>query len=205
MEPFKSFTAVAVPIDGDNVDTDQIIPARLMRKSRREGLHGTYLFRDLRFNEDGSEKPEFILNHSEFRKARIIVGAKNYACGSMRIGAMYAHYDFGIRLVIVETMSDTFYRNCIKMGILPVRLQDNVVAELRGQLHRRPGATMSVDLERQIITGPDGTEHRFDIDAFEKRSLLLGLSPIALTLEREPEIAAFEQRYYHKMPWLQQQ
>ncbi len=204
MEPFKTITAVAVPIDMDNVDTDQIIPARLMRKSRRDGLHGTYLFRDLRFNEDGTEKPDFILNHSEFRKASIVVGAKNYACGSMRIGAMYTHYDYGVRVIIVESMSDTFYRNCIKIGILPVRLAGAAVAGLRSQLHARPGATISAELERQIITGPDGAEHRFEIDAFDKRCLIKGLNHIALTLERETEITTFENRYYQTMTWLRQ-
>jgi 3-isopropylmalate/(R)-2-methylmalate dehydratase small subunit len=204
MEPFKSFTAVAVPFDMDNVDTDQIIPARLMRKSRRDDLHGTYLFRDLRFNEDGSEKPEFILNHPEFRKARIIVGAKNYACGSMRIGAIYTHYDYGIRAVIVETMSDTFYRNCVKIGILPVRLDGAAVAGLRAQLHQRPGATISADLELQSVTGPDGSEHHFEINAFDKRCLIKGLNHIGLTLERVTEITTFEDRYYQKMTWLRQ-
>ena len=204
MEPFKTFTAVAVPIDPDNVDTDQILPARLMRKSRRDGLHATYLFRDLRFNDDGSEKPYFILNRPEFRKARIIVGAKNYACGSARPGAIYAHYDYGIRVLVVESMSDIFYRNCIKIGMLPVRLAGEAVAAFRAQLHERPGATISADLDRQIVTGPSGTEHRFEIDAYAKRCLLRGLNNIALTLEREAEIEAFEHTYYQAMPWLQQ-
>ena len=188
----------------DNVDTDQIIPARLMRKSRRDGLHGTYFFRDLRFNEDGTEKPDFILNRPELRKARIVVGAKNYACGSMRIGAMYTHYDYGVRVVIVESMSDTFYRNCIRIGILPVRLAGAAAAGLRLQLHERPGATISADLERQIVTGPDDAEYRFEINAFDKRCLIKGLNHIALTLERETEITAFEDRYYQRMTWLRQ-
>ena len=202
MEPFKSITAVAVPIDVDNVDNDQVIPARLMRKPRSEGLYGTYLFRDLRFNEDGSEKPDFILNQSPYRNARIVVASKNYACGSSRLGAVYVHHDYGFRALIAVSFGDVFYNNCFKNGILPVRLDESVTAKLRAQLHARPGATMTVDLERQVVTGPDGAEHGFEVDDFAKRCLLAGLSDIALTLEHAAEIDAFEHAYHARMHWL---
>jgi 3-isopropylmalate/(R)-2-methylmalate dehydratase small subunit len=202
MEPFKSITAVAVPIDMDNVDNDQVIPARLMRKPRSEGLYGTYLFRDLRFNEDGSEKPDFILNQPAYRGARIVVASNNYACGSSRLGAVYVHHDYGFRALIATSFGDVFYNNCFKNGILPVRLDAAITAKLRQQLHARPGATLTVDLERQVVTGPDGAEYRFEVDAFAKRCLLAGLSDIALTLEQAGEIDAFEQRYYARMHWL---
>ena len=202
MESFKSITAVAAPIDMDNVDNDQVIPARLMRKPRSEGLYGTYLFRDLRFNEDGSEKPDFILNRAPYRTARIIVASQNYACGSSRLGAVYVHYDYGIRTLIATSFGDVFYNNCFKHGILPVRLDQAVTAKLRGQLHASPGAMMTVDLERQLVTGPDGAEYRFEVDAFARRCLLAGLSDIALTLEQAPAIESFEQRYYARMHWL---
>src|SRR4051812_40817126 len=114
MEPFKTITAVAAPIDMDNVDNDQVLPARLMRKSRFDGQYGTYLFHDLRFNEDGSKKPEFVLNQPAYHGARIIVASKNYACGSSRLGAIYVHYDYGIRSIIATSFGDVFYNNCFK-------------------------------------------------------------------------------------------
>ena len=202
MEPFKSMTAVAVPIDMDNVDNDQVIPARLMRKPRSEGLYGTYLFRDLRFNEDGSEKSDFILNQPPYRNARIVVASKNYACGSSRLGAVYVHHDYGIRALIATSFGDVFYNNCFKNGILPVRLDAAITAKLRAQLHAWPGAGITVDLERQAVTGPDGAEYRFEVDAFAKRCLLAGLSDIALTLEHAGEIETFEHAYYARMHWL---
>jgi 3-isopropylmalate/(R)-2-methylmalate dehydratase small subunit len=204
MEAFESINAVAVPIDMDDVDTDQIIPARLTRRSRRERLHGTYLFRDLRFNEDGTEKPDFILNHLAFRNARIVIASKNYACGSSRPGAVYVHYDYGIRVVIAESFGDVFYNTCFKNGLLPVRLDERAVTRLRSQLYERPGATVCVDLERQIVTGPDGSVYHFEVDAFAKHCLLNAVNDIALTLEEETKIAAFEQCYYQRMPWLRQ-
>ena len=202
MEAFKTLTAVAAPIDMDNVDNDQVIPARLMRKPRSEGLYGTYLFRDLRFNEDGSEKPDFVLNKPAYRNARIVVASNNYACGSSRLGAVYVHLDFGIRALIATSFGDVFYNNCFKHGILPVRLPAAVTAKLRAQLHAQPGAQITVDLEYQRVTGPDGAHHAFEVDAFARQGLLKGLSDIALTLEHAPAIEAFERTYYERMHWL---
>ena len=202
MDRFETLTAKAVPLDMDNVDNDQVIPARLMRKPRVGRVYGNYLFHDLRFFDDGSEKPDFIMNKSAFRNARIIVASKNYSCGSSRLGAVYVHYDYGIRSVIAVSFGDVFYNNCFKNGILPIRLPEEQVVKLRGELHAQPGAEIAIDLPAQTVTGPDRTVYRFEIDAFGKRCLLEGLSDIKLTLERAPEIEAFEARHRERMSWL---
>ena len=202
MDPFITLTARAAPIDMDNVDNDQVIPARLMRKSRADGMYGTYLFHDLRFNEDGSEKPDFVLNQPGFRDARIFIASRNYACGSSRLGSVYVHYDYGVRAVIAISFGDVYYNNCFKNGILPVRLDEASVVTMRKQLHAQPGATITIDLPQQTVTGPDGTAYRFDVDAFAKRCLLGGLSDIKLTLEHERDIEAFEARHREQMSWL---
>jgi 3-isopropylmalate/(R)-2-methylmalate dehydratase small subunit len=202
MDKFVTLTAVAAPIDMDNVDNDQVIPARLMRKPRFNGNYGQYLFHDLRFDADGSEKPDFVLNRPAYRAAKIIVASHNYACGSSRLGAVYTHYDYGIRCVIATSFGDVFFNNCFKNGILPVRLPADVTAALRRQLHASPGAMLTVDLLGQTIMDTAGARHEFSVDAFGKRCLLLGLSDIALTLEREAEIEAFEERHRKTFSWL---
>ena len=202
MDRFTTLTAIAAPIDMDNVDNDQVIPARLMRKQRDEGGYARYLFHDLRFNGDGSEKPDFVLNQPAYREAKIIVASHNYACGSSRLGAVYVHYDFGIRCVVATSFGDVFFNNCFKNGILPIRLDAAITAELRAQLRERPGATLDVDLPAQTVTDTRGTRYEFTVDPFAKRCLLEGLSDIALTLEREAQIAAFEERYRRTHSWL---
>ncbi|MGE5526421.1 MAG: 3-isopropylmalate dehydratase small subunit [Rhodospirillaceae bacterium] len=202
MDKFVHLTAIAAPIDMDNVDNDQVIPARLMRKQRDEGGYGKYLFHDLRFEADGSEKADFVLNRAPYRAAKIIVAAHNYACGSSRLGAVYTHYDYGIRCVIATSFGDVFFNNCFKNGILPIRLSAETTAELRRQLHALPGATLTVDLPSQTVVDTQGREHPFAVDAFGKRCLLEGLSDIALTLEREAEIAAFEAGHRRAFSWL---
>jgi len=202
MDKFTTLTAIAAPIDIDNVDNDQVFPARFMRRSRRDSGYGRYLFHDLRFEEDGSEKPGFVLNHPVFRRAKIIVAAHNYSCGSSRLGAIYTHYDYGIRAVIATSFGDVFYNNCFKHGMLPVRLPAETTAALRRQLHARPGAELTVDLETQTVTDTAGNRHEFAVDPFGKRCLLQGLSDIALTLQREAQIRAFEERYRRAFSWL---
>ncbi|MFH1603511.1 MAG: 3-isopropylmalate dehydratase small subunit [Pseudomonadota bacterium] len=202
MDKFVTLTAVAAPIDMDNVDNDQVIPARFMRKQRSDGMYGTYLFHDLRFNEDGSEKPEFPLNCPAWRNAKIIVASYNYSCGSSRLGAVYTHYDFGIRALIANSFGDVFFNNCFKNGILPIRLPPELTADLRHQLHASPGAQLSIDLPRQVVTDTTGVEHAFTVDPFGKRCLLEGLSDIALTLHRGQEILAFERRHRQAFSWL---
>jgi 3-isopropylmalate/(R)-2-methylmalate dehydratase small subunit len=201
MDKFTHLTAVAVPIDMDDVNTDQIIPARLMRKPREGDAYGGYLLHDLRFEADGTAK-NFILNRPVYRRAPIFVASYNYGCGSSRLGAVYTHYDFGVRAIIAVSFGDVFFNNCLKNGILAIRLPAETTAALRGQLHAAPGATLSIDLPRQVVVDTQGAEHGFDVDSFAKRCLLEGLSDIALTLQRADMIDAFEQKHRQTFSWL---
>jgi len=201
MEPFITLTAVAAPIDPVNVDTDRIIPARFLRKSPGPG-YDRYLFHDVRFDEDGSERPEFILNQPPYRGARILVTAANFGCGSSREAAVWALMAYGIRCVVGPSFGDIFFENCAKNGALAVVVPADTAAALRRQLHERPGAVMSADLGAQTLTGPDGARLSFEIDPFRKQSLLQGHDEIALTLSQEPAIAAFEARRRTESPWL---
>lgn len=201
MEPFTRLTAVAAPLDAPNIDTDQILPARFLRRPRSGG-YADYLFHDLRFEGDGSERPDFILNQPDYREARILVADRNFGGGSSREQAVWGLVDYGIRCVIAPSFGDIFFNNAPKNGLLPVRQDATLAAHLRTQLHERPGAQVAVDLEAQIVTAPDGTEHQFEIDPFRKRCLLLGLDDVALTLELNAEIADFEKAYRERRHWL---
>ena len=202
MQPFTTLTAVAAPLDLPNVDTDRIIPARFLRKPRGAPGYATFLFHDLRVNADGTEKPDFVLNRAPYRGAKILVTAENFGCGSSREMAVWALDANGVRSVIAPSLGDIFHQNCFQNGLLPVILPGGVVADLRKQLHERPGATITVDLEAQTVTVPDGAAHRFDIDPFRKQMLLSGRDEIALTLGYESAIAAFEARHAAETPWL---
>ncbi len=202
MEPFTTLTGVAAPIDLPNVDTDRIIPARFLRKPRDTPGYDRFLFHDVRFNPDGTEKPEFVLNQTAYRNATILVTAVNFGCGSSREMAPWVLLAYGVRSVISPSVGDIFRENCFKNGLLPVILPADVTDTMRRQLHERPGATMTVDLESQTVTAPDGTTHPFSIDPFRKQCLLTGQDEIALTLGQEPAIAAFERRHASAMPWL---
>lgn len=201
MEPFVVLEATAAPLDKSNVDTDQILPARYLRRPRTEGYQ-TFLFRDLRFREDGSEIAEFVLNQPPYRAARILVGDRNFGGGSSREQAPWSLTDYGIRCVIAADFGDIFYLNAIKSGLLPVALDIADCLRLREQLHAQPGASLRIDLPAQTVTGPDGRVHGFQIDAFRKRCLLEGLDDIGLTLQYEPQIGAFEQAYRGRFDWL---
>jgi 3-isopropylmalate/(R)-2-methylmalate dehydratase small subunit len=202
MQPFTRFTAIAAPIDRPNVDTDQIIPARFLRKPRETPAYATFLFHDVRFHADGTENPEFVLNRPAFRSAAILVVADNFGCGSSREMAVWALDAYGIRVVIASRLGDIFLENCVKNGLLPVSLPDGAVTALRRRLHERPGTTLSVDLDDQTVLEPDGTLHRFEIDAFRKEMLQSGRDEIALTLGHEAALAAFEARRRQEAPWL---
>jgi 3-isopropylmalate/(R)-2-methylmalate dehydratase small subunit len=202
MQPFTSVAGVAVPIDLPNVDTDRVIPARFLRKPKEGADYGRFLFHDVRFDADGREKPEFILNQADYRSAQIVVAAENFGCGSSREMAVWALQAYGIRAVVAPSLGDIFFENCFKNGMLAVILPAATVAGLRRQLHERPGATMTVDLPSQTVTGPDGARHDFAVDAFKKQSLLQGLDEIALTTQYEPAIADFERRRAAEAPWL---
>ena len=201
MEAFTTLSAVAAPIDLPNVDTDRIIPARFLRKPRGPGYE-QYLFHDVRFQADGAERPEFVLNQTPFRSARILVTAENFACGSSREAAVWALMAGGLRSFIGPSFGDIFFENCFKNGALPIVVPAELAAALRRQLHERPGASMTVDLEAQAFTGPDGARHAFTVDPFRRECLLSGRDEIAMTLGYEQEIVAFEARHLRELPWL---
>jgi 3-isopropylmalate/(R)-2-methylmalate dehydratase small subunit len=201
MIPFTTLTAAAVPMDPPNIDTDRVIPARFLLKPREAGYQ-KFFFHDVRFNADGSENGDFILNQTPYRQAKILVTAENFGCGSSREGAVWALMDHGIRCVIGPSFGDIFFENCFKNGVLALVLPAAEAASIRRQLQERPGAEISVDLERQTLTAPDGTAHRFAVDPFRKEALLRGQDEIALTMEYEQAIAAHEARRAVEMPWL---
>ena len=201
MEKFTTLTGIAAPLPLTNVDTDMIIPKQFLKTIKRSGL-GKALFYELRFNEDGSENPDFVLNREPYRKAQILIAGDNFGCGSSREHAPWALLDFGIRCIIAPSFADIFYNNCFQNGILPVKLPQAEVDKLMADAERGANATISVDLERQEITGPDGGVIHFEIDPFRKHCLLEGLDDIGLTLKKEEKIAAFEKDYAERFPWL---
>jgi 3-isopropylmalate/(R)-2-methylmalate dehydratase small subunit len=194
MNRFETIDAVAAPMAVPNVDTDQIIPARFLSRPRELGL-AECLFRDLRFDSSGAERPSFVLNQGSYRDARVIVAQHNFGCGSSRENAVWALQDYGIRAVIAPSTGDIFYNNCLKNGLLPVFLPDTVCDNLLTGLTTGPGAHIGVDLVSQTVTGPDGTRHKFEIDPFAKECLLKGIDELAYTLSLSDEISAFENRY----------
>ena len=202
MEPFRRLQAVAAPIDLPNVDTDRIIPARFLRKAPGPGYE-RYCFHDVRYDGEGKERPEFILNQAAYRPARILVTAENFACGSSREAAVWALMANGIRCVIGPSFGDIFFENSFKNGALPIVVDAALAASLRAALHATPGASMTVDLEALVFTGPDGVAHPFLVDAFRRECLLRGQDEIALTLSHEDDIRAFEARQAQEMPWLE--
>ncbi len=203
MKPFTQLTAVAAPFDMANIDTDKIIPARYLRKLRNtEAGYGPWLFYDMCFDANGRERPEFVLNQTPWRNTGIIVAAENFGCGSSREGAVYAMMDWGISAVIAPSFGDIHYANEIQNGMLPAILAEEHCAVLRAQLKATSGSSISIDLESQTITGPDGKTYRFDIDPVYKERLLKGLDDVGLVLQELPAIEAFEQRHFAKMPWL---
>lgn len=192
MEAFTRLKAPAIPIDIANCDTDQIIPARFLRHTPDHAGYDRFLFHDLRFDSDGGEKPDFIFNQAPYGDGGIIVADVNWGCGSSREAAVHALLANGIRAVIAPSFGDIHYNNCLKNGVLPVRLARETCNGLRARLHQTPGAEIEIDLGPQRLTGPDGEVHDFEIDPFDKHCLLEGLDDISLTLEYETEIAAFE-------------
>ena len=201
MQKFTQLTAVAAPLNLTNVDTDMIIPKQFLKTIERTGL-GKALFFEMRFNEDGSEKPDFVLNQPAWRKAEILVAGKNFGCGSSREHAPWALLDFGIRCVIAPSFADIFHNNCFKNGILPIALPQEDIDKLMDDASRGANATISVDLEKQEIRGPDGGLIRFDIDPFRKHCLINGLDDIGLTLEKSSAIDSFEKKQGSDQPWL---
>jgi 3-isopropylmalate/(R)-2-methylmalate dehydratase small subunit len=201
MEPFNKLEGVAAPLNMINVDTDMIIPKQYLKTIHRTGL-GKALFDEMRFNQDGSEKPDFVLNKPAYRKAKILVAGENFGCGSSREHAPWALLDFGIRCVIATSFADIFYGNCFKNGILPIKLPQEQVDKLMDDAGRGANAIISIDLENQEIRGPDGGMIKFEVDAFRKQVLLNGWDDIALTLRAGEKIDSFEKTQATQAPWL---
>ena len=200
MDKFTKLTGVAAPLPIVNVDTDMIIPKDYLKTIKRTGL-GTGLFAEMRYNEDGTENPDFVLNQPAYRKAQILVAGDNFGCGSSREHAPWALLDFGIRCVISTSFADIFYNNAFKNGILPIVVSKEDLDKLMDDAERGANATISVDLEAQEISGPDGGVVKFDIDPFKKHCLLNGLDEIGLSLEKARHIDRHEQRIAEERPW----
>jgi len=201
MEPFNKLEGGAAPLNMINVDTDMIIPKQYLKTIQRTGL-GKALFDEMRHNQDGSEKPEFVLNKPAYRGAKILVTGDNFGCGSSREHAPWALLDFGIRCVIAPSFADIFYGNCFKNGILPIKLPQEQVDKLMDDASRGANAIISIDLEKQEIRGPDGGMIKFEVDDFRKQCLLNGWDDIGLTMRNEDKITSFEAQQKTQTPWL---
>lgn len=201
MEKFTTLTAIAAPLPMANVDTDKIIPARFLKTIRRSGL-GAHLFDALRYDPEGRERPDFVLNQPPWREARILIAYENFGCGSSREHAPWALLDFGIRAVIAPSFADIFHNNCFKNGILPITLPRETVETLMGDARLGANGRLTIDLERQVVIRPSGEEIRFEIDPFRKYLLLNGLDDIGQTLLHEGEIARYEARQRQERDWL---
>ncbi|MFP4239876.1 MAG: 3-isopropylmalate dehydratase small subunit [Rhodosalinus sp.] len=201
MKKFDKLTAIAAPLPLINVDTDMIIPKQYLKTIKRSGL-GVALFDEMRYDDDGNENPDFVLNREPWRAAEILVTGANFGCGSSREHAPWALDDFGIRCVIAPSFADIFWNNCFKNGILPVTLPQEQVDALMADAEQGGNARLTVDLENQVVTGADGTSYPFEIDPFKKHCLLEGLDDIGLTLERAGAIDTYEARVAIERPWV---
>ncbi len=201
MEKFITLTGPAAPLPMMNVDTDMIIPKQFLKTIKRTGL-GKHLFDEMRYAPDGEEIENFVLNRAAYRSAKILIGGENFGCGSSREHAPWALLDFGIRCIVAPSFADIFYNNCFKNGILPVVLPQAEFDKLLDDSERGSNAKLTVDLEKQEITGPDGGSISFAIEPFRKHCLLNGLDDIGLTLEKAEKIDAFEVRQREALPWL---
>ncbi|WP_159347289.1 3-isopropylmalate dehydratase small subunit [Roseomonas harenae] len=201
MTPFTTLTGVAAPLPMANVDTDKIIPARFLKTIERKGL-GRAAFADMRFNDDGSEKPDFVLNREPYRAAEILIAHENFGCGSSREHAPWALLDFGIRCVIAPDFADIFFNNSFKNGILPIKLPREICDMLMEDARMGANSRITVDLARQVVVRPNGEEIPFDVDPLRKHRLLNGLDDIGETMQRASVIDGFEQKQRAAQPWL---
>ena len=195
MKPFKFHEGLALPLDAINVDTDQILPARFLQKRRLDPDYNTYLFHDLRYDNDGCENPDFILNNPLYKDATIIVGNSNFGGGSSREAAVFALDAFGVRSVIAPNFGDIFHNNCFKNGILPVVLSKTKTDRLRAFLHSNPGSNVKIDLAGQTVCSADGIINHFDVSPTAKHNLMMGLGQIGLTMKHSKAIDDFEIKY----------
>ncbi|TEA78812.1 3-isopropylmalate dehydratase small subunit [Allopusillimonas ginsengisoli] len=200
MQPFTQLTGTAAPLAGRNIDTDQIIPGRFLKTDRSTG-YKRILFHDLRFDADGRERPDFVLNLPAFREATLLITDVNFGCGSSREAAVYALADYGFRAIIGPSFGDIFYNNCLKNGILPIRLSESTVAGVRAHILAGKGNQVTVDLQEQTVVLPDGDTATFSIDAFWRDCLLKGVDEIELTLSYRDRIDSFEEAYFRARPW----
>jgi len=201
MQAFTTLTGIAAPLPQANVDTDKIIPARFLKTIARTGL-GVSLFANLRYREDGTENPDFVLNRDPYRGAEILVAHENFGCGSSREHAPWALLDFGIRCVIAPSFGDIFHSNSLKNGILPIRLPREVCDRLMEDARLGANARLTVDLARQVVIRPTGEEIPFEVDALRKHLLLNGLDDIGQTMQHAPAIDGFEAKQKAAQPWL---
>ena len=201
MDKFTKLRGVAAPLNMINIDTDKLIPKQFLKTIKRTGL-GKHLFNEMRFNEDGSEKQDFVLNKSAYREASIIVAGDNFGCGSSREHAPWALLDFGIKCVISTSFADIFYNNCFKNGILPIVVNKQQLDQLMDDAENGANAVLDVDLEAQEIIRPSGEKVTFEIDEFRKHCLINGLDDIGLTMEKEENIDNFEKRQAAEQPWV---
>ena len=200
MDAFTTLTAIAAPLPLANVDTDKIIPARFLKTIKRTGL-GVNLFDTLRYDADGQEKPDFVLNREPYRHAQILIAHENFGCGSSREHAPWALLDFGIRCIIAPDFADIFHNNTFKNGILPIRLPRAVCDLLMQDAALGGNARLTIDLPRQVVVRPNGEEISFEIDPFRKHLLLNGLDDIGQTLQHAPAIDSYEARQRQDKPW----
>jgi len=201
MEKFRKLESVAAPLRMINVDTDRVIPKQFLKTIKRSGL-GRYLFNDMRYNADGSENPDFVLNKPAYKGAEILVAGDNFGCGSSREHAPWALQDFGIRCVISSSFADIFYNNSFKNGILLIKVKPEELESLLDDAEKGANARLTVDLEAQEVTRPNGETIHFDIDPFRKHCLLNGLDDIGMTLQHRAEIDSFEAGQRARQPWL---
>ena len=201
MDKFDKLTGIAAPMPLVNIDTDMIIPKQFLKTIKRSGL-GANLFDEMRFDLEGNEIPDFVLNKQAYRNAEIIIAGENFGCGSSREHAPWALLDFGIKCVISTSYADIFYNNCFKNGILPIVLKPKEVDALMEDAQKGENARITVDLETQKVQSSDGLEFSFEIDEFKKHCLLNGLDDIGLTMEKSSSIDSFEKKYQKQMPWV---
>ena len=200
MQKFDKLTGVAAPMAIVNIDTDMIIPKDYLKTIARTGL-GKGLFADIRYNRDGTEVPDFVLNKPAYRNAEILVAGDNFGCGSSREHAPWALLDFGIRCVISTSFGDIFYNNCFKNGVLPIRVSQKDLDALFDDAERGANAIVTIDLPNQEIRGPDGGTVKFEIDAFRKHCLMNGLDDIGLTMEKKTSIDGYEEKLKTERAW----
>jgi 3-isopropylmalate/(R)-2-methylmalate dehydratase small subunit len=201
MEKFTKLSGIAAPLPLINVDTDMIIPKQFLKTIKRSGL-GVNLFDEMRYDDEGREIPDFVLNKPQYREAEILVAGDNFGCGSSREHAPWAIKDFGIRCVIAPSFADIFFNNCFKNGILPITLPQEQVDVLMKDAEKGSNARIEVDLEAQTITTSDGEVFPFEVDAFKKHCLLEGLDDIGLTMEKVSAIDSYEERLSSARPWV---